>query len=366
MGTIGRITTKDLKVRDRGNFRIISLTAPNIARSIARELKITNIPVESTLFNSGEPLVEIGTCPEHTLRDKHVFMIATANTGRIMQDCWLNYQLLHTAEKASASKIDLIYLFMPFLRQERRTKPRTSLTANFFMDLLRASAPRSLRSVITFDPHTSATEAIIEKDGLIGHGLSMKSLFVDYIRDKYRTKGSLENVMMGAPDFGRMAFVKSIAKDIFGPKDYQWHLFAIEKTRIGERTHMRLFETRDAEGRGISTLGKDVIFIDDMIDTGGTLMNASQMLAENRFTTPRSISCFAIHPVLSKNALLKIEEDSFINHLIVMNTLDIPGQEGSKKLEVIQADRFIAKIIARIANGNSLSDYGSTISPAEQ
>jgi ribose-phosphate pyrophosphokinase len=336
-------------------------THPALAENVAKRLGLPLTPVTVKNFKVGE----IHTKIEESVRNKHAFVISTANTGRINDDLMETKILLQTLSLASCGNIDLLMLAMPYLRQDRKDEPRVPITAVLAVQELYQASGGKLRSLITFDPHTVGAEAIMRAVGITAPAaLTTKALFVDYIKKNF----PLENLMFVATDSGRIKWVRSWAKAIYGPDEFLLHYLPAEKIGNGDDSIVSICEREVSLKRSVgessfniypkvSLRHKHVFMVDDMIDGGGTMISTAMEIAKY---SPAYIFAAGVHPYLSGKAAEKLQK-SPIEQVIVASTLNIPESSLFPKLKVLDVSPLVAEIISRIATNRSLEGYSLSI-----
>jgi len=269
---------------------------------------------------------EISIHFNESIRQDSVFIIqSTAFGGDNIMELFL---MLDTAKRASATEVTVIIPYFGYARQDRKDKPRVPISAKLMADLLTtAGATR----VVSIDLHADQIQGFFNIP--VDH-LSSAHIFVPYIRDNFDT----ENVVIASPDAGggkRAArYAHSLGTDMV--------IAHKERKRPGEISMMKLIG---------DVTGKDVFFIDDIIDTAGSITKASELVMEQG---ANSVRVLCTHPILSAGSYNRINK-SPISEVVVTDT--IPIDEGlSDKIKVLSVDGMLAKAIDHIANGMSLSE----------
>jgi len=330
-------------------------TNMEVAREVAVRLRTRLTPVVVRKFPVGEIHTEI----QKSVRAKEAFVLATANTGRINDDLMETKILLQTLRLASVRDIFLLMLAMPYQRQDRKDRPRVPITAVLAIQELCNAAGGKMQSLVTFDPHTLGAEGFMSAVGIPAPAaLSTKSLFVDYLKRTF----PLNRLLLIPPDIGRTKWVASIAKKIYGEKEYFLHYLPVEKVRVGDELLTYIYERKIDEIRNkkLTFKDKEVVILDDMIDSGRTIRNISYKLAAMP-EKPRSISAAAVHGYFTGTAPENFEKDPTIDQVIVTNTLNIPKSSRFSKLKILDVSQLVAEIISRIVNKESLEGYSTEI-----
>ncbi|MCF8303373.1 MAG: ribose-phosphate pyrophosphokinase [Bacteroidales bacterium] len=233
--------------------------------------------------------------------------------------------MIDAAKRASARQIVAVIPYFGYARQDRKDKPRVSIGAKLVANLLTAAG---VSRVITIDLHADQIQGFF--DIPVDH-LYASSIFIPYIR-----KLDLDNPITASPDTGGTRRAAAYAR-------FLGTTFVIcykQRTQPNEVEKMALVG---------DVKGKDVILIDDIIDTGGTITKAANMMMDKGANSVRG---FATHPILSKDAHKKIEQSAF-TELIVTDT--IPLDHESDKITVVSTADLLADVISRVHNYESIS-----------
>jgi ribose-phosphate pyrophosphokinase len=248
-----------------------------------------------------------------SVRGDYVFLVQStfAPTDNLME----MLLMIDAAKRASAYKIIAVVPYYGYARQDRKDKPRVAIGAKLIATLLEAAGANR---VITMDLHAAQIQGFF--DVPVDH-LDSSAIFIPYINDL-----KLQNLAFAAPDVGSTNRVREIAS-----------YFNAEMV-ICDKHRKRANEIASMVVIGDVT-GKDIILVDDICDTGGTLAKAAGLLKEKG---ARSVRAMITHPVLSGNAYANIE-NSVLEELVVCDT--IPLKQESPKIKVISvADLFAIAI----------------------
>ncbi|MFZ9171721.1 MAG: ribose-phosphate pyrophosphokinase [Sediminibacterium sp.] len=248
-----------------------------------------------------------------SVRGDYVFLVQSsfAPTDNLME----MLLMIDAAKRASAYKIIAVLPYYGYARQDRKDKPRVAIGAKLIATLLEAAGANR---VITMDLHAAQIQGFFEVP--VDH-LDSSAIFIPYINDL-----KLQNLAFAAPDVGSTNRVREIAS-----------YFNAEMV-ICDKHRKRANEIASMVVIGDVT-GKDIILVDDICDTGGTLAKAAGLLKEKG---ARSVRAMITHPVLSGNAYANIE-NSVLEELVVCDT--IPLKQESSKIKVISvADLFAIAI----------------------
>ncbi|MBN2166333.1 MAG: ribose-phosphate pyrophosphokinase [Marinilabiliaceae bacterium] len=266
---------------------------------------------------------EYATAYEETVRGSHVFIIQS--TFPPADNLMELLMMIDAAKRASAYKIVAVIPYFGYARQDRKDQPRVSIGAKLVADMLTAAG---VNRVITMDLHADQIQGFfdIPVDHLYG-----SSIFVPYIRSM-----NLDDLVIASPDVGGTKRANNYSKFLGAPMVIGYKNRA-KANVVGE---MRIIgDVKD----------KNVIIIDDMADTAGTLCKAADvMMAEGA----KSVRAFTTHPVLSGNAYENIEK-SALTELYVTDT--IPLQKESSKIKVLSVAQVLADTIEKVYNYQSIS-----------
>ena len=299
---------------------IAGRTAIDISKLIAQRFP-NDIDSKTTKTISFKDGGFMSYLPE-TVRGKHVFLIQSHVPPA--DNFYELLQMVDSAKGAGASKVTVV---LPYLegRQDHKNLPRAPITIRSNAISLEAAG---VDSVITMDQHSQQIQGIFRIPLTTLHA---SEVFIPHIKNL-----NLEDFIMASPDAGGISRAKFYAAEL------NTDLAICYKHRIkaNEIDEMRLFgDVND----------KTVIFVDDMIDTGGTLAEAAKLVIENG---AKNILFYATHGVLSANAYNTIL-NSYISMLYVTDTIKL--KQKSNKIEVISAAEIFAKTIRNIYYGRSVS-----------
>ncbi|MFM8913236.1 MAG: ribose-phosphate pyrophosphokinase [Flammeovirgaceae bacterium] len=233
--------------------------------------------------------------------------------------------MIDAAKRASASTVNVIVPYFGYARQDRKDKPRVAIAAKLIANLLSAAGATR---VMTCDLHADQIQGFF--DIPVDH-LDGNYIFVPYLKSL-----NLSNIIFASPDVGGIKRARSFARffnaDLVVCDKYRKEANKIEAMRlIGE------------------VEGKDVILIDDLVDTGGTLCKAASLLKEKGASSVRAI---CTHPVLSGKAYENIQ-GSDLSELVVSDT--IPLKQNISKIKVLTVSDLFAKAIRKIHDHESIS-----------
>ncbi|MDD5359960.1 MAG: ribose-phosphate pyrophosphokinase [Sulfurovaceae bacterium] len=304
-----------------GGYMIFSGTAnEELSNEIAKYLEMPLSSATINRFSDGEINVQIA----QSVRGKDVFIIQP--TCAPANDNLMELLIMTDALKRSSAKsITAIVPYYGYARQDRKAAPRVPISAKLVANLMEVAG---ITRVVTVDLHASQIQGFfdIPVDNLYG-----AILFVDYIKSK-----KFKNPIIASPDIGGVARARYFAKKL------GLDMVIVDKRREKANESEVMNVIGDVEG-------KDVILIDDMIDTAGTMVKAAEALKKLGAT---SVMACCTHPVLSGPAFDRIENGS-LDELIVTNT--IPMQHTSNKIKMLSTAPMLGEVIRRVYNNESVN-----------
>ncbi|MCI6565369.1 ribose-phosphate pyrophosphokinase, partial [Campylobacter sp.] len=295
-------------------YKVFSGTAnQELSRQIAKYLGIPLSEASIKRFSDGEISVQIG----ESVRGKDVFIIQStcAPTDTNLMELLI---LTDAIKRSSASTVTAVIPYFGYARQDRKAAPRVSITAKLVANMIEIAG---IDRVVTMDLHAGQIQGFfdIPVDNLYG-----TITFINYLKNKH-----LSNPIVASPDIGGVARARSLAKQL------NLDLAIIDKRREKANESEVMNVIGDANG-------KDVILIDDMVDTAGTLIKAAAAFKERGAT---SVTAFCTHPVLSGPAYERIATGA-IDELVVTDT--IPLKEQNEHIKVISVAPLFAEVIRRV------------------
>ncbi|MBI2619797.1 MAG: ribose-phosphate pyrophosphokinase [Ignavibacteriales bacterium] len=233
--------------------------------------------------------------------------------------------LIDAARRASARRVTAVIPYFGYARQDRKDQPRVSISAKLVANLITSAGAER---VITMDLHAPQIQGFF--DIPVDH-LYSSAIFTDYFRKK-----KIPKLAVASPDVGGIKMARSYAKRL------EADLILIDKRRPRQN---------EAEVMNIigQAQGKNILIVDDLIDTAGTFCNAAQALKDHGAL---DVYGACTHPILSGNAVQRIEASPVTT---VAVTDSIPAQSKSGKIEVQSAAKLFAEAIIRTHNNQSIS-----------
>ena len=303
-------------------YKVFSGTAnQELSRQIAKYLGIPLSEASIKRFSDGEISVQIG----ESVRGKDVFIIQStcAPTDTNLMELLI---LTDAIKRSSASAVTAVIPYFGYARQDRKAAPRVPITAKLVANMIETAG---IDRVVTMDLHAGQIQGFfdIPVDNLYG-----TITFINYLKNKH-----LSNPIVASPDIGGVARARSLAKQL------NLDLAIIDKRREKANESEVMNVIGDVNG-------KDVILIDDMVDTAGTLIKAAAAFKERGAT---SVTAFCTHPVLSGPAYERIAAGA-IDELVVTDT--IPLKEQNEHIKVISVAPLFAEVIRRVYHDESVNN----------
>ena len=294
---------------------------PELAKKIAEHLEIPLLNVEIMQFKDGE----IQAYYHETIRGKHVFIIQPtfAPSDNILE----LLILIDAAKRASAYKIIAVLPYFGYARQDRKDKPRTSIGAKLMANLLSAAGVDRL---ITIDLHADQIQGFFEIP--VDH-LYSSNVFIPYIKNSGMT-----NICIASPDTGGTKRASTYAKVLNCD------------LAIGYKQREKQNEVVSLQILG-DVAGKNVILVDDIIDTGTTLCKAAKKVKE---LGANSVIAMSAHGLLSGKGLDNIE-NSVLDKVIITDT--VPMKRNSDKIEVVSVAKLFSDVIQSVMDHTSISSH---------
>jgi ribose-phosphate pyrophosphokinase len=295
--------------------RATTYLAEKIAHAYGEQL----VPVDYQLFSDGEMSPFIG----ESVRGHDVFIVQSTFAPA---DNFLELLLLiDAAKRASALNVNVIIPYFGYARQDRKDKPRVAIAAKLIANLISASGADR---IMTCDLHADQIQGFF--DIPVDH-LDGNYIFVPYLKSL-----NLPNIMFASPDVGGIKRARSFAKF------FNADLAVCDKHRkeANKIESMRLIGEVE---------GKDVVLVDDLVDTAGTICKAAVLLKEKGANSVRAV---CTHAVLSGKAYENIQQ-SELEEIVVTDT--IPLKQNAAKIKVLSVSDLFAKAIRKIHDHESIS-----------
>lgn len=259
---------------------------------------------------------------EESVRGSRVFLVGSTfpNSDHLME----LLLMIDAAKRSSARHITAVMPYFGWARQDRKDKPRVPIAAKLVAKMLEAAGATR---IITMDLHADQIQGFFEKP--VDH-LFASTIFLPYLRSL-----NLENLTIASPDMGgskrAYAYSKFLNSDVV--------ICYKQREKANIISHMELIG---------DVQGKNVVLVDDMVDTAGTLTTAADLMMERGALSVRAV---CTHPLLSGNAYERIEKSKLLE-LIVSDSIPI---KPSKKIKVISCAKLFADVMLSVNANKSIS-----------
>jgi ribose-phosphate pyrophosphokinase len=295
-------------------------TAVKLGEKICAHLRQPLYQLHREKFSDGELFVRF----DESIRGQVVFLIAKAQMP--YENFFEMLLTVDAARRSSAKEVVLVIPYLPHSRQERRDNQRTSISSRMVAEIIQLMGADRL---ITIDLHTNAIEGFYR---VPMDPLSSLRLFVDHIRNTKTTQ-----LCLCSPDFGGIKRIKQYKKHF---EDADMVVISKERLKPNQVAHMEIIG---------DPRNKNIIIIDDLVDTAGTLCSAADLLLENG---AQSVCAYCTHGILSGSALANLER-SGIQKLYISDT--IVENVDHPKIEIVSCAEILARAIENLISNKSLS-----------
>ena len=296
-----------------------------LSKNIAKFLKSKLVNSSIRNFSDGEIYVEIN----ENIRGNSIFLIQSVSSpaNDNLMELLLSIDAL---KRSSAKNITAVIPYFGYARQDRKVVPRTSISAKLVSNLItKAGADR----IVTIDLHSGQIQGFFD---IPVDNLFATPIFARHIKKKLKTK----NLICVAPDVGGTARARALGKML------HVELAIVDKRRPAPGKS----EVMNVIG---NVKGKTCILVDDIIDSGGTIVNAAAALKKRG---AKDVHVYVTHGVLSGNAIDKIKKSN-IKNLVITDTIDNSNKvKNTKNIEVLTISNLVGEAIKRISNSTSVSD----------
>ena len=303
----------------RGYKIFAGSSSVDFAQEICKSLDVPLAKADVKRFSDGEISVQIA----ESVRGRDVFIVQS--TGSPSNDNLMELLIMTDAlRRSSASSITAVVPYYGYARQDRKAAPRVPITAKLVADLYETAG---IDRVVTIDLHAGQIQGFfnIPVDNLYG-----SIVFKEYVQSK-----NLPNPIVASPDIGGVTRARYFAKQL-----------GLEMVIVDKRRE----KANESEVMNIigDVTGKDVIMVDDMVDTAGTMVKAAAALKANGAT---SVMAIATHGVLSGKAYANLDNDA-LDELCISNTLVTKPHDSVKVLSVAP---LFAEVIRRVYHNESVN-----------
>jgi ribose-phosphate pyrophosphokinase len=317
-----------LSIKTTGEKRLALVSGrahQSLAEEVATLLGTKLVPTTAYDFANGETFVRF----EESVRGVDAFVIQ-AHPAPINH--WLMEQLLmvDALKRASAKRITVVAPFFPYARQDKKHKGREPISARLVVDLFKAAGANRIMSV---DLHSPQIQGFF--DGPVDHLWALPML-ADYVKEKWGN----EELTVVSPDSGRVRVADIWADRLGAP------LAIIHKRRDPNVPNQVSVHELVGEVEG-----RTCLLVDDMIDTGGTIVAAAKALKDNG---AKRVIVAATHAVLSNPAVERLSDEA-IDAVVVTNTLPITPDKEFETLTVLSIAPLIAKAVTAVFSDDSVT-----------
>ena len=297
----------------------------NLSHKISKYLKNKLVNSSIRKFSDGEIYIEIN----ENIRGNSIFIIQSVSSPA--NDNLMELLLcIDALKRSSAKNITAVIPYFGYARQDRKVVPRTSISAKLVSNLITNSGADR---VVTLDLHSGQIQGFFD---IPVDNLFATPIFARHIKRKIKTK----NMICVAPDVGGTARARALGK-----------MLNVGLAIVDKR--------RPAPGKSVvmNVIGnvkdKTCIIVDDIIDSGGTIVNAAKILKQQG---ARDVHVYVSHGVLSGDAVEKIRK-SQIKNLVITDTIDNSQKvKKAKNIEILTISNLVGEAIKRISNSTSVSD----------
>jgi len=260
---------------------------------------------------------------EESIRGARIFIIgSTQPSSENLMEMLL---MLDAAKRASARHITAVIPYFGWARQDRKDKPRVPIGAKLIAKLLESAGATR---IITMDLHADQIQGFFEKP--VDH-LFASSMFLPYLKNL-----NIDNLTVASPDMGgakrAYAYAKYLESDVV--------ICYKQRQKANVISHMELIG---------EVKGKNVVLVDDMVDTAGTLTKAADLMMERGALSVRAV---CTHPLLSGSAYERIEESQLLE---LITTDSIPLSKESKKIKVLSCANLFAEVMTNVHHNKSIA-----------
>ncbi len=300
-------------------------THPALAEEVAKELGIEVVPTRFDTFANSEIFVRY----LESVRGSDAFVLQT-HADPVNESTMEHLIMVDALKRASAKRITVVSPFLGYARQDKKHRGREPISARLMTDLFRTAGADRMMAV---DLHTDQIQGFF--DGPVDHLFALPIL-ADYVADEL----DLSDITVVSPDAGRVRTADRWADRLGSP------LAIIHKRRDPDVANQ--VKVHEVVGE---VEGRTCVLVDDMIDTGGTLVKAAEALIEQGAT---KVVAAATHGVLSGPAVERLQ-NSPISEVIVTNSLPIPEERSFEKLTQLSIAPLVARAVREVFTDGSVT-----------
>lgn len=313
-----------------GELKIFSGTSNKpLAQAIANFLNIKLGKINIKRFADNECWVQF----QENIRGRDIFLVQSTISDKHLMELFI---MIDAAKRASAERITAVIPYYGYSRQDRKDKPRVPITAKLVADLLTAAG---VNRILTIDLHADQIQGYF--DIPVDHLFAQKA-FIQFIKEKIsrnELKIDLKNLVIASPDAGYANTARKYAEGLTANP-----IAIIDKRRPSHNTS----EIHNVIGE---VAKKDVLIVDDIIDTGGSLVKAAEAFVK---AGAKKVYATCVHPVFSRGAAKRIKNSS-IKKLFISDTIKLPTKKGANKIEVFSIAQLLSSAIKEIHEHGSVS-----------
>ncbi len=304
---------------------LVSIFSGQRSRYLAEKIaEYYGIPLGKSdviIFSDGE----FQTSYEENIRGRDVFIVQS--TTPPAENILELLMMIDAAKRASARRITAVIPYFGYARQDRKDKPRVSIGSKLIANLLSSTG---ITRLITIDLHADQIQGFFD--------IPVDHLYASVIFYPYLKNLNLPNLMMASPDTGGTRRAASYAKAL----ETGFAICYKQRSKPNEIGQMQLVG---------DVKGKDVVLVDDIIDTAGTIVKAGELIMEKG---ANSVRAMATHPLLTGSAIQRLKNSPF-EKIIVTDTVPISIDKQCEKIEVLSTAPLLAEVIKRVENYKSIS-----------
>jgi ribose-phosphate pyrophosphokinase len=294
-----------------------------LAKEISEKIGIPLSAARVNRFADGELKIKI----EENIRGRDVFLVQSTNPPA--ENILELLLFIDAAKRASADRITAVIPYFGYARQDRKDEPRVPISSKLIANLLTASGANR---ILTMDLHAEQIQGFFD--------IPVDHLYAAPVFIEYYQKFNLTDFVIVSPDAGRVrrvrAFARRLGKDI--------PIAIVDKRRTGPNQSMVYNVIGDVDG-------KRAIIYDDILDTGGTMVEAANALTQKG---AKEIYACVVHPLLSRDAPKKVME-SAMKELVITNTIHISSEKKIEKIKILSVAARLGEAILRIHRAESIS-----------
>jgi ribose-phosphate pyrophosphokinase len=295
---------------------------PELAQKIAQQFGQSLGSIAIKNFSDGEIWVKY----EENIRGTDVFIVQSTNAPA--ENLLELLIMIDAAKRASAWRITAVLPYFGYARQDRKDQPRVAISAKLVANLITKSGADR---ILTMDLHTPQIQGFF--DIPFDH-LYAATIFAEHIKSM-----NIGNLVVASPDIGGIHLARAYASRL------NCELAMLDKRRTGHNVSKVTRLIGDVNG-------KDVLMVDDLVDTGGTLVKGTTVLKEKG---AEKIYVACTHGILSADAIERIEK-SAIDRIFFTDSVDLSSKCITDKMEIVSVSDLFAEAITRIHEERSISD----------